>query len=266
MDLPHVVAVVVCGASDPSKAPNHVEAFLFQCLRSLEQQSYPAEKLTILLVSEARNAELLKPFCQSPRVVGCSPNNPEPTLGELRNAALDFAAAEHPQGFCIQCDSDDWHGVDRIRLQVAAAMSEPGLPSFLRRQICYSWESDVAFLRTLRLYGKGKPPEGEPTPICGTICHPVTELRYPALDQGEDTAFRQLFSGYVELDDNDPRLYVRFSHGTSTSGHNHVMQDAANYRRGTWAIPMPCVEFLQTVISGYPASLRIPTRQAASAR
>jgi len=247
MQFPHVVAVVVTG-----KSKEHVERFLPVCLTSLQEQSYPPELLTILLVSEQQNSEFLKQFTRSRgfRVSAVFPQMEAPTLGDLRNTALEWCKATHPDAYVIQCDDDDYHGVDRIRLQIEAALTKPGSPSLLKRQLCYSWDTDVAFIRELKLY-KGPEDDGRPTPLHGTICHPPTNLRYPSLPKGEDTPFFLGWKHFVEID-NPPELYVRFAHDASTSPHDHVMQDAAQWRPGTWAIPTRLIPFLKDVLAKYP--------------
>lgn len=233
----HVVAVCVTRPESE---------FLPQAIQAFREQTHPDK--TLLLVTEPENVPGLRKYkADDVRLV----SGPGSTLGDLRNVGIEFVAENYPDGFVQQFDGDDFHGARLMELHATIAGPRA---TVLTRQLCYSFDTDVAFVRTLKLYGAQHPPEGTPTGIHGTICHPVNAIRYPSLARGEDTPFYldwQRGPGVVDLD-NSAELYVRFSHGASTSGHEHVMQNMADAEPGTWNLSPSQAEYLRGVLSRYP--------------
>ena len=250
MDWPVCVATCVCG-----KKPKETKNLLPVAIRCFQAQTYPGEK-RLLLVTETENADKIMHLRNGRDVhvlgVKASVVLARPwTLGELRNTALDYIAEQWHGGYAIQWDADDFHAYQRMAVQMIACKSDPGIASFLHCQLCYSFPKDVGFVRTLRYYGGSNPPEGTPTPLHGTICHPVNEIRYPTAPKGEDSVFFERWkAGYAEID-NSPELYVRFSHGESVTGDAGVMQDHLNDPPGTRAMSAGNAEYLAQVLGCY---------------
>lgn len=248
-DCPICVAVCVCGAK-----PKETKNLLPVAIRCFEAQTYPGEK-RLLLVTEEENVGNIIHLKNGRDIHVLSVSNAS-TLGDLRNAALDWIGSKFPGAFAIQWDADDFHAAERMAIQMEACMVDPGIASLLHCQLCYSFSKDVGFIRTLRYYGQGHPPEGVTTPIHGTICAPVNEIRYPAASTGEDSAFFEEWKagpGYGELP-NTAELYVRFSHGESVTGEEGVMQDHQNDPPGTRAMSVGNAEYLRQVLTMYPKS------------
>ncbi len=249
-NLPMCFATCVCGKNDWET--EHLLPVAIQCYF---RQDYPQERRMLLLVTEAENAHKLRGFrAPDVKLLAVAGN---PTLGELRNVAIRFVCEQAPGGFLIQWDADDFHAAERMATQMQACLAVPGAAAFLKRQIAYSFERDVAFVRYLRLYGGDRPAEGVPTMIHGTACHAANEIRYPAIARGEDTPFYgewETGPGAVEVD-NRAELYVRFAHGGSTSGDAHILQDHINDDPGTWSLSETEAEYLNKVLQWYPAAM-----------
>ncbi len=247
-NLPMCFAVTVCGKNDWET--EHLLPVAIECYR---RQTYPANRRMLLLVTEAENAHKLRKFkAPDVKMLAVAGN---PPLGELRNVAIRFVCEQAPGGFLVQWDVDG-HATGRMAMQMQAALAQPSMAACLMTQLCYSLDTDVAFVRKLRLYGQGHPPEGTPTAIHGTITHPANELRYPPQKTGEDTVFWQQWvngNGCLE-DHNDPRLYIRFSSKASVSGHKHVMQQYADAPCGTWDLPAEYVAYLKQFLGHYGLS------------
>ncbi len=249
-NLPMCFAVCVCGAND-----FETEHLLPVAIESFHRQTYPANRRMLLLVTEAENAHKLRKFkAPDVKMLAVAGN---PTLGELRNVAIRFVCEQAPGGYLIQWDVDG-HATGRMAMQMQAALAQPGMAACLMTQLCYSLDTDVAFVRKLRLYGQGHPPEGTPTAIHGTITHPANELRYPSQKTGEDTVFWQKWvngPGCLE-DHNDPRLYIRFSSKASVSGAAHVLQEHIHDAPGTWTLSDDEAAYLRLFLSYYKLSDR----------
>ena len=247
MDGPACVAVCVCG-----KKPQETKELLPVAIECFRRQTYPGEK-RLLLVTEHENTGGLLQYRngRDVHVVGVEGS---PVLGNLRNAALECIGQRWPGAYAIQWDADDVHAAERMAVQMDACVAAPGMASLLHCQLCYSFARDVGFVRYLKLYGPQHPPEGSPTPIHGTICAPVDAIRYPAQPKGEDTPFFAQWAsgpGAVEID-NSPELYVRLSHGESTTGDEGVMQNHANSPVGTREMSAGNAGYLKQVLALYP--------------
>lgn len=242
---PMCLAVCVCGKNDWE-----TEYLLPVAVACFRRQTYPANRRLLLLVTEAENGHKIAHF-KSPDTKILVADG-QPSLGALRNVAIRFAADHYPDAYMVQWDADDWHAVERIDWQMRAAMSFPGAACCLKRQIAYAFSRNVAFVREIRLWGKGHPAEGDPTPLHGTICHPVNSIRYPDVARGEDTAFFMTWgeAGVAEYD-NPAELYIRFAHGNSTSGESHIMQGHVTDPPNTWNLNQQQANYLQQVLAYY---------------
>jgi glycosyltransferase involved in cell wall biosynthesis len=231
MDSPFVSAVCVTGKSDW-----HLREVLPQAVRAFHEQEYPSDRAELVVVCD----RALALEADRVRVVRAPPGL---TLGELRNLGLDAARGE----LCAQFDDDDHHHPRRLAAQVRACVARPGLPSFLKRQLCYDWTTDTAFVREL-----------EHTFVHGSICHPRTDARYPAVSREEDTVFLGAWPQHLVLD-NDPALYVRFFHGANTWDRGHLLRGYAGaWARGQWHLGDRHRADLSQALARYPglASLR----------
>lgn len=225
-ELPYVVCVCIAG-----KTPWHDRFMLPRAIDAFQNQTYPANRRILAVVSDVA-IDGLDWHVQCPK--GTS-------LGAMRNIALNELSEEGD--LILQWDSDDWMHPQRIEHQVAVWEQEPvGAPVFLRRQLCYSFDTDVAYVR-----------EFPHVPILGTILHRnESDKRYPDIRQHEDTAFAQLWKPQDwKIIANDPKLYIRFSHAASTSGYINVMREAADWPDGTWHMHNGDFEHLKSVLDLY---------------
>ncbi len=175
--------------------------YVMMSIRSFLRQTCAESRLLIVndgipvAIDHSRIREMTLPF------------EPERTLGELRNIALDNV--ETP--LVIQWDDDDWSHPERIARQVAA--STHGNAVLLKRQLRYDLETGRCTVVTI------------PAGIDGTILHPVSTRRYPSLRRGEDSHFLKRWwdDGLATVIDNDPGLYVRLYTGHNTWSQGHIM-------------------------------------------
>jgi len=228
--LPFVSCVCVTG-----KTQWHVDHLLPQAIECFQRQTYPADRRELVVVSDNISAPL-PPEGTGLRTVLA----PHGSLGALRNLGLEKARGD----LIMQWDDDDWHHPKRIEEQVEAYLNQPDRPCFLKRQLCYSWDTDVLYVREF--------PDRQFPCIAGTILHPKTDFRYPDLGRDEDTEFaKQWPIQHWNVMDVSPLLYLRFSHDDSTSGHEHVMREAAHWPRGTWAVDERALPGIRKVIESY---------------
>lgn len=233
-ELPFVVCVCVTG-----RDPWHVEHMLPRAVECFKNQTYPENSRHLLIVADGYESEVARRIEMEASVsFHVHPHNL--SLGGLRNLALDAARKD---ALVLQFDDDDWHHPKRIEHQVNVFQQDPvGGPVFLRRQLCYCFDTDVAYVR-----------EFPHVPIIGTILHSNgPEKRYPELRQHEDLEFAQLWPRQEwKVVDNDPKLYLRFCHSANVSGHRNVMREAGDWPRGTWGIPERDVPHLRAVLDEY---------------
>jgi hypothetical protein len=136
------------------------------------------------------------------------------TIGDLRNLGLLHAKGD----FIICWDDDDWHGPDRIAVQVAAHRGKAAV--LLAQQVRYNLLNDSCFAIKI--------PEGIPN----TILYPrLPELKYENLIRGEDSRFLKFFHEVIVVD-NDPTLHVCTYDSLNVCNAEHIMQ--------AYADPMQC--------------------------
>lgn len=198
--LPHVRAVMVTG-KDAGRVP--LARLAVACF---EIQSYPER--TLLIVNHGPAPILMHPTAGVDEVQVTRP----PTLGDLRNLALEEASKDGRADYLIQWDDDDYYHPERISVQVAAIHN--GSATVLRRQMVADLSTGEAFVH-------------ERPVLEMSILHSArTACRYRSLERGEDT----YFAGDIRRQhglrgiSNDSQLYVRLYHGMNTCGRGHFMR------------------------------------------
>jgi hypothetical protein len=131
------------------------------------------------------------------------------TVGDLRNLGL-----QHARGEFIACwDDDDWYHPERIARQMEARQGDR--PVLLKNRICCSLENGCARYQAVSRGG------------LSTMLHPrKVPFRYKSLVRGSDAVFMRNFVDRIVLD-NDPGLYIRFSHGFNLWDARSIMKDMA---------------------------------------
>lgn len=209
MKAPLVTAVMITG-----KTEKH-EALARMSIRSFLDQTYRRRELVII------NEGPYELKIGHPVIREIQVKDRGRPLGELRNIGIDEAKGD----WIIQWDDDDYHHPHRILYQMAHRRDREDCAVFLRKQIRVDMINGEAICIECD--------EG----ISGTILHPGgTDVRYPALEKGEDTEFAKGFRYQIILDnDSDtwpgPALYLRFYHGDNTMSHAHVMGGTNSYGR-----------------------------------
>jgi len=240
-DRPYVSAICITG-----KSQRHVTEFLPRAVECFEDQTY--ENTQLIVITDAFQDDV-RNLWNGGRfrfaIARCAP-----ALGDLRNCGLDLASGN----LCIQWDDDDWHHPERIEKQVEAYLDHASgmvesasgqhiprpvdTPVFLRRQLCYNFTTDTAFVR-----------EFDHTFLHGTILHRNRKcFRYPSLRVREDTEFLRHWSYYQVLD-NEPELYIRFCHGKNTTDEKDIMQ--GHCEPGRWDLTEKQAECLRGVLTQY---------------
>lgn len=215
------------------KTPFHVERLLPQAIQCFLNQTYSNREL--LLVTEQQSLELQEDlYNQAPKAIRMISVPGATSVGELRNAGLDAAKGQ----LAIQWDDDDWHHPERMSIQVNVWLNMR-LPVFFQRQLAYSFVTNTACVR-----------EFPDTFIHGTVLHEnLTSVRYSHTSMGEDSAFIKQFDAHAVVD-NDPCLYLRFSHGRNSWDDRHIMRQATG-RRDHWEVTEEQAAFLRGVLKGY---------------
>lgn len=202
-------------------------------IAAFAEQNYPPVQRELLLVSEN---DIDCPLVEGGGPIRFIHRPGASTLGELRNAGLDEARGE----LITQWDDDDYHPPDRIGTQVGGYLQRPGVPHFFKRQLCYSWDTDTAFIR-----------QYDTTFIHGSILHPRTQGRYPHQRKEEDSVFLGNWSQHAVLE-NDPALYVRFEHGHNTWTRDHILRQYAQpWALGKWHLCKDHADLLAKVVARY---------------
>jgi hypothetical protein len=240
--LPLVTAVCLTGLE-----PERVKQFLPMTIQCFHQQTYPAGRRELLIVTDGC-FDLMPRQQHNIRVLALGSKRPR---GALRNLGI-----EHAQGdFVIQWD-EDWHHPERISAQVEAIQQTPEAALILASQVTYCFHRDVAFVRRcLNIREDGMIAN---LGIHGTVIHRKSALRYPPESPVEDTEFLKEFST-VRMLDTFPSLYVRMCHAGGVSGHEHTMREAANWPTGTYALDQHDMPNLMNALA-----LCMPTGGAAS--
>lgn len=242
-ELPYISCLCVAG-----KDEFNLKYLLPQAVECFQRQTYPVDKRELVVVAD--DASLVDPFLdirtRYPWVqwwVYLYDDRVRPSLGKLRNFSIDHATGP----LCMQWDSDDWHHPQRIERQVDAYLANGSTkPVVLKRELCYSFTHDTAFIRE---FGHMR---DMPVPIVGTILFPKNDYRYPERWREEDTYFYQLWIEKVVMD-NDPCLYVRLEHGHNTWDAKSILGTfAADWAKGGWFISDPMREMLVDAIRRYP--------------
>lgn len=130
-----------------------------------------------------------------------------PTLGHLRNLALDRVSGTD---LVVIWDDDDWMAPNYIETMVNHYV--PGRISLMRHQLKHDLDFNTSFVARNSTGWHGQ-----------AIFDAATPHRYPHLQRGEDTAFRNLFGDRVIVFDNDPAIYVRTVHANNTWSRQHIM-------------------------------------------
>jgi glycosyltransferase involved in cell wall biosynthesis len=171
-------------------------------INSFNAQTYPNKELVI--INDGQYS--LNPTQSNIREYKIDKMN-ERKLGDLRNITLDKCLGD----FIIQWDDDDYSHKNRMLEQYICLTENKVKAVILKKQIKYSFKSNVAFVHDL-------------WPLVGTILHERTMFRYENIDKAEDAVFYNNFRGSSIIYNNLPSLYIRFYHGHNTWDENHVMQ------------------------------------------
>lgn len=157
-------------------------------------------------------------------------------LGALRNKSIEFASS----GLLVQWDSDDAFHPHYVSVMVRTHLQSQ-LPVFLKRQLVYDLQRDVAAVRSF-----------PKTCIHGANLLPRGDWRYPEIGATEDTEILKHFPHVALLD--APELYLRMFTGDNTWDRLHVMREASEWPSGTWMIPERAIEWVREVTSRYSSS------------
>lgn len=190
---PLVSAVMITGKSNARLPMASLAVTQFQ------RQTY--EETELIIVNTGRDA-LYRP---ARNITEIKLPQGQLSLGELRNIALDHASGE----WVIQWDDDDVHHPDRISYQMSHVSGTQ--PQVLLYQTRLDLRTGESFCFS------------DPLGIAGTILHPRTELRYPAMAKSEDAVFSKSL-GARPLNNYDRHdIYIRLFHGLNTWDSEHVI-------------------------------------------
>lgn len=134
------------------------------------------------------------------------------TLGELRNNGLDECSGEYVMIF----DDDDYHNSERIKRQLSLCLTSESIHGTLLRNFKAVYKN--------KWFGKKKYNCTMLAGLEGTLLFKLSDIRYPDMNQGEDTTFLQSLKdgGHnIVIIDEPYELYEYNFHGGNTVNKRH---------------------------------------------
>ncbi len=183
-------------------------------------QTYECKELVIVNSGDAEYTTKLINFINSPGIVGFDINDihlhtvKPKSLGELRNIGLDKCGGEYVMVF----DDDDTHHPKRIESQIDLCLTSNIQGTILRNfnaVFKHKWFGQKSFNCTM-LPG-----------LEGTLLFKLGDVRYPDMDQGEDTSFLEALKddGYnIMIIDEPYDMYGYNFYGNNTVSKNHFKE------------------------------------------
>jgi glycosyltransferase involved in cell wall biosynthesis len=133
----------------------------------------------------------------------------DPSLGAVRNFSIEKSTGDY---FC-NWDDDDWFHIDRIKLQLHAAVNNCKAGSILAYCLLYDKLNQKAYLSH---------PMFHPGSILLKKSMIKNDLCYPSLNKGEDDGLiLKLHRCNALFPLINPRLFVYVYHGTNTWNVDH---------------------------------------------
>jgi len=186
---------------------------------SYSAQTWANRELVVLDNGTEPMEDLLSDIPYGQVVYNHVPNNPDTTIGELRNRSLDMVNGDL---VVPQWDDDDWSAPDRLERQFAALTEKEADAVTLYATLMHvdgeAW-FDHPFYGLLK---GGVPP---------TIMHKRDdEIRFPELRRTSDTTFKQAWMerSYHIMPMADAHLHLRYFHGSNLWEQEHFLRRMRN--------------------------------------
>lgn len=188
-----------------------------RAIKCFQHQTYQNKQLVIVDDGEQDLSNILTDLPAEQVKYVKLKQNPENTLGKLRNRSLDEADGE----FLVQWDDDDWYHPKRIEIQANSLLDGydacclSGALMHLDEEP-YMQHPYVGYL-----------PDGIP----GSIMHRAnSNIRYPHTRRAEDTVYLNewMEKRYIQLPDNYSHLFIRCYHGNNTWEKEHFLRRIRN--------------------------------------
>lgn len=192
---------------------HHHLTFLQRAVRCFQRQAYANKELIVACLSENTSVlEWLK-HLQDPAIkILLFPSDSPLTLGEKRNAAIEFSDGEY---WCTW-DDDDLHHPDRLTIQMGLLRGSEYKSAALSRVILHHAPTASAYISARRN-------AWEQTVLCErslSLGNPL--FRYVARQKGEDSSLLyQLKENDFLLSIDRPDLYIYTYHGSNTFHREH---------------------------------------------
>ena len=186
-------------------------------IRCFQHQTYSNREIVIIDDGEEDLSDELARLPAEQVVYRRIARQPDASLGQLRNLALDAARGD----IMAQWDDDDWYHPERVARQAAVLLSGADACCLSESLMHVSSPpyGDHPFTGTL---GSGIP---------GSILHWREDtIRYPALRRGEDNVFLNEWKKrrYEKLPAGDSCLFIRCYHGSNTWELAHFLRRLRN--------------------------------------
>lgn len=197
---------------------------LKQAIQCYIDQTYPRRELVIVTAGTSAYQQAIKRHLHDldrPDIRLVVVDNPQATLGHLRNVSLDNA---HGEVVC-QWDDDDLYHPDRVQMQFDAMINADARASYLSDHLqFFVMEQDLYWVNWRH---DGILDDSERLMPASLMMYQDPRLRYPEVGKecnvGEDNAIRRqlrrLFS-VAELSDHG-HLYLYRYHGRNTLNRAH---------------------------------------------
>lgn len=191
-----------------------------RAIRSWAEQTWENCELVILDNGREPMQDLLADLPSERIVYRHVANNPETTIGELRNSSLDMVRGD----FVVpQWDDDDWSAPVRIERQMAALRAHDADAVTLYATLMHVDDPDWFDHPFYGLLEGGVPP---------TILHKRDDtIRFPELRRTSDTTYKHAWMkrGYHIMPMKEAgHLHLRYSHGGNLWEKEHFLRRMRN--------------------------------------
>lgn len=186
-------------------------ALLARSINLFNNQTYPNKQLVVVCRSEDSDTQnLLRQTNQKNIKIVSVENANQRKLGELRNLSIENSDGD----YVCQWDDDDWYHPTRVDIQYKAIEESGKKGSILSYILMFDMNKKHAYLSTRRSW--------ENSFMCERNLLNEESIKFPALNQGEDTPFiNELINLNVLVPVVRPELYIYNNTGKNTCDSSH---------------------------------------------
>lgn len=192
---------------------HHHLSYLQRAVHYFQHQRYANKELIVAFQDDNLPTKEWLKLLHDPSIKALElPADSQLTLGEKRNAAINFCKGEY---WCTW-DDDDFHHPDRLTIQLDSLRESECKSAALSRIILYDATTASAYISAKRY-------AWEQTVLCERSLFMENPLfRYATKQRGEDSSLlHQLKETSLLLSIDRPELYIYTYHGSNTFHREH---------------------------------------------